>query len=142
MKLFISSKIYDTDTMTTADIEKAVQKDIDNYVGKDKVIFKLYIAGKTAAMYFYRGINYPSFHAEPNKMILDADAYMITGEGYDGFRMPVQFPQISYGYSYSMEQTEFLKAYKESAEKLGGDKLKKTKLEINGDKIVLRVEVK
>lgn len=141
MKLFITSKIYDTDTITTDDIEKAVQKDIDNYVGKDKVIFKLYIAGKTGSMYFYRGINYSSFH-DPKEMILDADAYMITGEAYNGFRMPVQFPKVPYGYSYSMEQTEFLKAYKESAENLGGDKLKKTELEINGDKIVLRVEVK
>lgn len=56
--------------------------------------------------------------------------------------MPVQFYKVPYGYSYSMEQTEFLKAYKKSAEKLGGDKLKKTELEINGDKIVLRVEIK
>lgn len=142
MKLFITSKIYDTDTMTTADIEKAVQEDIDNYVGKDRVIFKLYIAGKTAAMYFYRGVDYSSFHADPKEMILDADAYMITGEAYNGFRMPVQFPKVPYGYSYSMEQTEFLRAYKESAEKLGGDKLKKTELEINGDKIVLRVRIK
>ena len=141
MKLFITSKIYDTDTITTDDIEKAVQKDIDNYVGKDKVIFKLYIAGKTASMFFFRGINYSSFH-DPREMILDADAYMITGEGYEGFRMPVQFYKVPYGYSYSMEQTEFLKAYKESAEKLGGDKLKKTELEINVDKIVLRVEIK
>lgn len=142
MKLFITSEIYDTDTMTTADIEKAVQEDIDNYVGKDRVIFKLYIAGKTAAMYFYRGVDYSSFHADPKEMILDADAYMITGEAYNGFRMPVQFPKVPYGYSYSMEQTEFLRAYKESAEKLGGDKLKKTELEINGDKIVLRVRIK
>ena len=141
MILFITSKIYDTGTMTTDDIEKAVQKDIDNYVGKDKVIFKLYIAGKTGSMYFYRGINYSSFH-DPREMILDADAYMITGEGYEGFRMPVQFYKVPYGYSYSMEQTEFLKAYKESAEKLRGDKLKKTELEINGDKIILRVEIK
>ena len=92
-------------------------------------------------MYFYRGINYSSFH-DSREMILDANAYLKTGEGYEGFRMPVQFYKVPYGYSYSMEQTEFLKAYKESAEKLGGDKLKKTELEINGDKIILRVEIK
>lgn len=141
MKLFITSKIYDTEKQTIEEIEKAVQEDINNYVGKDRVIFKLYIAGKTGSMYFYRGINYSSFH-DSREMILDADAYLKTGEGYEGFRMPVQFYKVPYGYSYSMEQTEFLKAYKESAEKLGGDKLKKTELEINGDKIILRVEIK
>ena len=83
MKLFITSKIYDTETKTIAEIEKAVQKDIDNYIGKDRVIFKLYITEKTAAMYFYRGVDYASLHADPKDMIIDADAYLITGEGYE-----------------------------------------------------------
>ena len=60
MKLFITSKIYDTQKLTAAEIQEAVQKDIDSYVGKDRVIFKLYITGKTAAMYFHRkhSLNY------------------------------------------------------------------------------------
>lgn len=46
MKLFITSKVYDTEKQTIAEIEKAVQEDLDAYVEKNKVIFKLYIAGK------------------------------------------------------------------------------------------------
>lgn len=142
MKLFITSKIYDTEKQTIAVIEKAVHEDVDNYIGKDKVIFKLYITGKTVAMYFCRGVDYASLHADPRDMIIDADAYLITGEGYEEFRMPVQFPKVPYGYSYSMEQSEFLKAYKNSAELLGADKIKKAWLEIDGEKTVLRVNVK
>lgn len=142
MKLFITSKIYDTEKQTIAVIEKAVHEDIDNYIGKNKVIFKLYITGKTVAMYFYRGVDYAFLHADPENMIIDADAYLITGEGYEEFRMPVQFPKVPYGYSYSMEQSEFLKAYKNSAELLGADKIKKAWLEIDGEKTVLRVNVK
>lgn len=142
MKLLITSKIYDTAKQTIAEIDKAVQEDIDNYVGKGKVIFKLYITGKTAAMYFYRRVDYSSLHADPVDMIIDADAYLITGEGYEGFRMPVQFPEVPYGYSYSMEQSEFLKAYMGSSEVLGADKTKKAWLEIDEKKIVLRVNVK
>lgn len=142
MKLFIVSKIYDTSILSNNQIENLVQKDIDSYVGKDKVIFKLYITGKTAAMYFHRGVDYSSLHADPENMIIDADAYLITGEGYEEFRMPVQFPKVPYGYSYSMEQSEFLKAYKNSAELLGADKIKKAWLEIDGEKTVLRVNVK
>lgn len=122
MKLFITSKICDTEKQTISEIEKAVQDDLDAYVGKNKVIFKLYIAGKTVAMYFYRGIDYKS---DPEDMIMDADAYMITGEGYNGFRMPVQFYKVPLLCTYSMEQTEFLKAYMGSADVLGADKIKK-----------------
>lgn len=139
MKLFITSKIYDTEKQTIAEIEKAVQEDLDAYVGKNKVIFKLYIAGEIVAMYFYRGIDYKS---DPEDMIMDADAYMITGEGYEGFRMPAQFPKVPLRCTYSMEQSEFIKAYIESAELLGADKIKKSWLEIDGGKIVLRMKTK
>lgn len=139
MKLFITSKIYDTEKQTIAEIEKAIQEDLDTYVGKNKVIFKLYIVGKTVAMYFYRGIDYKS---DPVDMIMDADAYMITGEGYEGFRMPAQFPKVPLRCTYSMEQSEFIKAYIESAELLEADKIKKAWLEIDGGKIVLRVKTK
>lgn len=40
MKLFITSKVYDTEKQTIAEIEKAVQEDLDAYVEKNKVIFK------------------------------------------------------------------------------------------------------
>lgn len=42
MKLFITSKIYDTEKQTIAEIEKAVQEDLDAFIGKDKVEFKLW----------------------------------------------------------------------------------------------------
>ena len=37
MKLFITSKIYDTEKQTIAEIEKAVQDDLDNMIGMDKM---------------------------------------------------------------------------------------------------------
>lgn len=141
MKLFITSKIYDTEKQTITEIEKEVQEDLDTYVGENKVIFKLYITGKTTAMYFHRGVDYSSLHADPVDMIIDADAYLITGEGYEGFRMPVQFYKVPYGYSYSMEQSEFLKSYMGSAELLGADKIKKAWLEIDEKKIILSIEL-
>lgn len=141
MKLFITSKIYDTETKTIAEIEKEVQEDIDNYVGKDKVIFKLYITGKTAAMYFYRGVDYASFHADPKDMIIDADAYLITGEGYDSFKMPVQFYKVPLQCNYSMEQSEFIRAYMGSADVLGADKIKKAWLDIDEKKIILNIKL-
>lgn len=138
-KVFVMGKVYTITETNISEIERAVQEDLDAYVGKNKVIFKLYIAGEIVAMYFYRGIDYKS---DPEDMIMDADAYMITGEGYEGFRMPAQFPKVPLQCTYSMEQSEFIKAYIESAELLGADKIKKAWLEIDGGKIVLRMKTK
>lgn len=141
MKLLIVSKIYDTSILSNNQIENLVQKDIDSYVGKDKVIFKLSITGKTAAMYFYRGVDYSSLHTDQGNMIIDADAYLITGEGFEGFSLPIQFPKVPIICSYKMEQSEFLKAYKESADVLGADKIKKTWLNIDEKKIILNIKL-
>lgn len=141
MKLFITSKIYNTTIKTIDEIEKEVQKDIDSYVGKDKVIFKLSITGKTAAMYFYRGVDYSSLYADPKSQIIDADAYMITGERFEGFSLPIQFPKVPIICTYNMEQSEFIRAYKESAEVLGGDKIKKAWLDIDEKKIILNIKL-
>lgn len=142
MKIFITSKIYDTDAKPITDIEKEVQYDLDNYVGANKVIFNLSIKRKTTTMTFYRCVDYSSLHADPVDMIIDADAYIITGEGYEGFSMQCPFYKIPYNYSYSMEQSQFLKAYKKSGVLLGGDKIKMAKLEIDEEKIVLKVKTK
>ena len=141
MKLFIVSKIYDTSILSNNQIENLVQKDLDAYVGENKVIFKLNITGKTVAMYFYRGVNYSSLHADPKSQIIDADAFMITGEGFEGFSLPIQFPKVPIICSYKMEQSEFLKAYMGSAELLGVDKIKKAWLDIDEKKIILNIKL-
>lgn len=142
MKLFITSKVYDTDTMTEEDIEREVQKDVDNYVGKGKVIFKISINKKTATIYFWRGVD--CSRIDTTNQIMDVDVYMVTGHGYKEFRMPYPLPPMPLpGYIRSIiEQSEFLKAYKKSAVMLGGDKIKKACLDINDNRIILTVNVK
>lgn len=141
MKLFIVSKIYDTSILSNNQIENLVQKDIDSYVGENKVIFKLSITGKTASLYFYRGVDYSSLHADPGNMIIDADAYLITGEGFEGFSLPIQFPKVTIICSYKMEQSEFIRAYMGSADVLGSDKIKKAWLDIDEKKIILNIKL-
>lgn len=132
-------KVYD---MTNQNIESLIQKDLDDYVGKDKVIFKLHALGNVAAMLFYRNVDYTVLDADPEKDMIDADAFMITGHGYDGFFMPEPFPIIPGGYSYSMLQTDFLNAYRESAKILGASRIKDSWLEITPNVIILRVQLR
>ena len=134
MKLFITSKIYDTEKQTIAEIEKAVQEDLDNMVGKDKVEFKLCTLGNVVAMFFN----------SPRESIIGEDALIITGDRYNGFIMPSPLPPMPYlGYIiYNLEQSDFLDAYKKSAKILGASKIRDCWLEINSNMIVLRVQMK
>lgn len=144
MKLFITSKIYDTEKQTIAEIEKAVQEDLDNMVGKDKVEFKLCTLGNVVAMFFNRHLDYSSLRADPRESIIGEDALIITGDRYNGFIMPSPLPPMPYlGYIiYNLEQSDFLDAYKKSAKILGASKIRDCWLEINSNMIVLRVQMK
>lgn len=144
MKLFITSKIYDTEKQTIAEIEKAVQEDLDNMVGKDKVEFKLCTLGNVVAMFFNRHLDYSSLRADPRESIIGEDALIITGDRYNGFIMPSPLPPMPYlGYIiYNLEQSDFLEIYKESAKRLGASKIKDAWLEINPGSIILRVQTK
>lgn len=144
MKLFITSKIYDTEKQTIAEIEKAVQEDLDAFIGKDKVEFKLYTLGNVVAMFFNRHLDYSSLRADPRESIIGEDALIITGDRYNGFIMPSPLPPMSYlGYIiYNLEQSDFLDAYKKSAKILGASKIRDCWLEINSNMIVLRVQMK
>ena len=73
--------------------------------------------------------------------MIDADAFMVTGEGYNGFQPPYKFPIAPFGYSpYKLGQSDFKMAYKESAELLGADKVKWMKMEVSHYSVVLRIK--
>lgn len=144
MKLFIVSKIYDTEQQSTAEIENSVQKDLDSYVGENKVKFKLYTLGCVAAMYFNRHLDYSTIGANPKTDIYCADSFIISGDGFQGFRLPSPLPPMPYinFVNYNLDQGEFIKAYEKSAVLLGGDKIDDAWLEVRNNSIVLRVKVK
>lgn len=73
--------------------------------------------------------------------MVDADAFMVTGEGFGGFRMPVKFPIVPFGYTpYLMAQSDFKMAYKDSAELLGADKVEWMKMEVTSHSVVIRIK--
>lgn len=142
-KIFVAGKIYDLQAMDKDTVEASVQSDLDSAIGKDRVKFKLYTAGNMAAMFFHRGFDYPPYHADHKKEIIDLDAFMITCHGYDGFLMPEPFPTFpSFGYPCRIEQTDFLDAYRESAKELGAGRIKDASLDIIPHSVVLRVQFK
>lgn len=138
-KIFIVGKVYDMATMTANEIEMQVQQDLDSFVGADKVKFCIGVTDKRVTLIFQRYTDYAPKDLKQGLM-KDADAYMITGEGYNGFSMPVRFPIVPFGYSpYLMEQSEFKRAYKESAEILA-DKINWMKIEVKPYSVVIRLK--
>ena len=143
-KVFVMGKVYTITETNISEIERAVQEDLDNMVGKDKVEFKLCTLGNVVAMFFNRPLEYSTLGADPRASIIGEDALIITGDRYNGFIMPSPLPPMPYlGYIiYNLEQSDFLDAYKKSAKILGASKIRDCWLEINSNMIVLRVQMK
>ena len=141
-KIFAVGKVYDTALMTDQEIEDAVQKDLDDYIGTGKVDFSIHTEPDMISLVFIR---FTGYYGEKSidmaKDMIDADAFMITGEGYQGFHLPSLFPTVPFGYTpYVMSQSDFKMAYKESSELLGADKVKWMKMEVTDHSVVLRIK--
>lgn len=139
---FVVGKVYDTALMTDQEIKKTVQKDLDDYIGEGKVNFSIHTDSNMISLIFIRFTNYyKQNNIDLSKDMIDADAFMVTGEGYNGFQPPYKFPIAPFGYSpYKLGQSDFKMAYKESAELLGADKVKWMKMEVSHYSVVLRIK--
>ena len=141
-KFFVVGKVYDTAIMTDQEIKDTVQKDLDDYIGTGKVNFNIHTEPNMIFLIFRRSTNYyEQNNVDLAKDMVDADAFMVTGEGYNGFRLPSKFPIAPFGYHpYLLGQSDFKMAYKESAELLGADKVKWMKMEVSHYSVVIRIK--
>lgn len=141
-KIFVVGKIYDTALMTDQEIGDAVQEDLDDYIGSGKVNFSIHTDSNMISLIFIRFTDYyKQNNIDLSKDMIDADAFMVTGEDYNGFLLPYKFPIAPFGYSpYKLGQSDFKMAYKESAELLGADKVRWMKMEVTDHSVVLRIK--
>lgn len=141
-KFFVVGKIYDTALMTDQEIGDAVQEDLDDYIGSGKVNFSIHTDSNMISLIFIRFTDYyKQNNIDLSKDMIDADAFMVTGEDYNGFLLPYKFPIAPFGYSpYTLGQSDFKMAYKESAELLGADKVRWMKMEVTDHSVVLRIK--
>ena len=139
-KIFIVSKIYDTEKMTDEDIRIAVQADIDRLIKREGVVeFEIIRQAKEIDLVFHRGLEYPNNKLQQGLMA-DADGYLVCGIGLDGFRLPKMWGEVSFGCSYFFEQAVFKESYKESAVKLGGNRIKDLELEVGKEALVMKLK--
>jgi hypothetical protein len=124
-KIFVMGKVYYLAKQEICEIENEIQTDLDKF-SSGGIRFKIDITSeKTLELIFTRQyrdgeidwLNYDS------KTIYCTDAKIITGHGFDGFRVPVYWGGVPYGYPFFMPKEEFINCYKKSAIKLGGSRL-------------------
>lgn len=136
-KILIVSKVYDTEVLTDEAIKIAVQADIDRLIGAGRVKFDIITTNNSSTLIFHRNVDYGM--TKPSTEIIDADAYMVSGIGLDGFKLPSMWYEPPFGYTYSFSQSEFKRCYKISAIGLGADKVGWMKLEIKNYALKVRI---
>lgn len=107
-------KVYDLAKQEISEIENEIQTDLDKF-SSGGIGFKINITSeKTLDLIFTRQyrdgeidwLNYDS------KTIYCTDAKIITGHGFDGFRVPVYWGGVPYGYPFLHAKRNLLNAIK------------------------------
>ena len=128
-KIFTMGKVYDLSTLGVNEVENAVQADLDKVFNAGGVRFKLReVSGKTLELTFfrkYREREIDWLNYDP-KMIYNIDANIITGHSFNG-------------YPFFMPKREFIGCYKNSAVMLGADQVKRVKIIVEPEKVVMRL---
>ena len=138
-KIFVMAQVYDLTKQEISEIENEVQKDLDKY-SNGGIGFKINITSeKTLELIFtrkyrYGEIDWLNYNPET---IYCTHAKIITGHGFDGFRVPFYWGGVPYGYPFFMPKDEFISCYKKSAIKLGGSRSKFAEVNTMPDKIIL-----
>ena len=137
-KIFTMGKVYDLSTLGVNEVENAVQADLDKVFNAGGVRFKLReVSGKTLELTFfrkYREREIDWLNYDP-KMIYN----IITGHSFNGFRIPDYWGGVPYGYPFFMPKREFIGCYKNSAVMLGADQVKRVKIIVEPEKVVMRL---
>ena len=141
-KVFITGKVYDLGTLGVNEVENEVQADLDKVFNAGGVRFQMReVSGKTLELTFlrkYREREIDWLNYDP-KLIYNIDANIITGHSFNGFRIPDYWGGVPYGYPFFMPKREFIGCYKNSAVMLGADQVKRVKIIVEPEKVVMRL---
>ncbi len=124
-KLFIMGKVYDIDDCPIEEIKTDIENRLFDFT-KNKMPVSIEVKDNYAQITIHRGINV-ELH---DKMILEQDSWILTGEGYNGFSPVYSMPNFSHypDMVFYLELDKFTKVFKNNAEHYTGSKLKKVSI--------------
>ncbi len=138
MKVFITGCIYNISEEKIEEITTDVQRNLGYVTNGSHVIFQLTMDSPKQITLTYQRTFSSDLWYNKGDMILDADTYMICGITKD-FKPPYMWYEVPFGYTYYIEQSEFIKCYKKSAVMLGATKPKKIELTVDNTEVKMKL---
>lgn len=138
-KIFLVAKVHEMEPTTLASVQQEIQNDLDRFTNGHRVVFSVANPKENEFEFTFRRTSSQNLGEEGK--INSADAWAITGDGFDGFSMPEPLPSAPFGSYFNtfIDMDDFIESYKKSARKLGASRMKDIKLEITPEYAKLRL---
>ena len=130
-KIFLVAKVHEMEPTTLASVQQEIQNDLDRFTNGHRVVFSVANPKENEFEFTFRRTSSQNLGEEGK--INSADAWAITGDGFDGFSMPEPLPSAPFGSYFNtfIDMDDFIDCYKKSARKLGASRMKDISVEIN-----------
>lgn len=138
-KIFLVAKVHEMEPTTLASVQQEIQNDLDRFTNGHRVVFSVANPKENEFEFTFRRTS--SQNLGEDGKINSADAWAITGDGFDGFSMPEPLPSAPFGSYFNtfIDMDDFIDCYKKSARKLGASRMKDISVEIKPEYAKLRL---
>ena len=138
-KIFLVAKVHEMEPTTLASVQQEIQNDLDRFTNGHRVVFSVANPKENEFEFTFRRTS--SQNLDEEGKINSADAWAITGDGFDGFSMPEPLPSAPFGSYFNtfIDMDDFIDCYKKSARKLGASRMKDISVEIKPEYAKLRL---
>ena len=138
-KIFLVAKVHEMEPTTLASVQQEIQNDLDRFTNGHRVVFSVANPKENEFEFTFRRTSSQNLGEEGK--INSADAWAITGDGFDGFSMPEPLPSAPFGSYFNtfIEIDDFIESYKKSARKLGASRMKDISVEIKPEYVKLKL---
>lgn len=141
-RIFLVGKVYEMEPTTLMSVQQEIQNVFDSVTeeeGERRVVFSVANPKENEFEFTFRRTSSQNLGEEGK--INSADAWAITGDGFDGFSMPEPLPSAPFGSYFNtfIDMDDFIDCYKKSARKLGASRMKDIKLDITPEYVKLRL---
>lgn len=138
-KIFLVAKVHEMEPATIMSVQQEIQNDLDRFTNGHRVVFSVANPKENEFEFTFRRTSSQNLGEEGK--INSADAWAITGDGFDGFSMPEPLPSAPFGSYFNtfIDMDDFIDCYKKSARKLGASRMKDISVEITPEYAKLRL---
>lgn len=138
-KIFLVAKVHEMEPTILASVQQEIQNDLDRFTNGHRVVFSVANPKENEFEFTFRRTSSQNLGEEGK--INSADAWAITGDGFDGFSMPEPLPSAPFGSYFNtfIDMDDFIDCYKKSARKLGASRMKDISVEIKPEYAKLRL---